>query len=54
MSHWGHIAIFYLVEQMHRWERFIFRFDKQFSSFIALKSISGSLLPILRGDAPFH
>ncbi|KAI0064982.1 hypothetical protein BV25DRAFT_1822762 [Artomyces pyxidatus] len=40
-SHWGHIAIFYLVEQMHRWERFVFRFDKQFSSWHALKSISG-------------
>lgn len=39
--HWGHIAIFYLVEQMHRWERFIFRFDKQFTSMGALKSISG-------------
>ncbi|KAI0037223.1 hypothetical protein K488DRAFT_75528 [Vararia minispora EC-137] len=41
-THWGHIAIFYLVEQMHRWQRFIFRFDKQFSSWDALKSISGS------------
>lgn len=41
--HWGHIAIYYLAEQMHRWERFIFRFDKQFSSMTALKSISGML-----------
>ncbi|EIM87685.1 uncharacterized protein STEHIDRAFT_56056 [Stereum hirsutum FP-91666 SS1] len=47
ISHWGHIAIFYLVEQIHRWERFIFRFDKQFSSFIALKSISGHA-PLLK------
>jgi hypothetical protein len=39
--HWGHIAIFYLVGQMHRWDRFVFRFDKQFSSMAALKSITG-------------
>jgi len=39
--HWGHIAFFYLVEQMHRWQRFIFRFDKQFPSMGALKSITG-------------
>lgn len=39
--HWGHIAIFYLVGQMHRWERFVFRFDKQFTSMAALKSIAG-------------
>ncbi|KAF8628064.1 hypothetical protein AX17_006067 [Amanita inopinata Kibby_2008] len=42
--HWGHIAVFYLVEQMHRWERFVFRFDKQFVSMGALKSISGEAL----------
>ncbi|KAF8219338.1 hypothetical protein L208DRAFT_1418372 [Tricholoma matsutake] len=46
-SHWGHIAIFYLVEQMHRWERFVFRFNKQFTSMGALKSISGDA-PLLR------
>ena len=40
-THWGYIAFFYLVEQMHRWERFVFRFDKQFPSIQALKSISG-------------
>lgn len=40
--HWGHIAFFYLVEQMHRWERFVFRFDKQFTSMGALKSINGT------------
>ncbi|KAJ3483625.1 hypothetical protein NLJ89_g12047 [Agrocybe chaxingu] len=45
--HWGHIAFFYLVEQMHRWERFVFRFDKQFTSMGALKSINGDA-PLLR------
>ncbi|KAI9568726.1 hypothetical protein HD554DRAFT_2204935 [Boletus coccyginus] len=40
-THWGHIAIFYLIEQMHRWQRFVFRFDKQFPSISALKSING-------------
>lgn len=44
-SHWGHIAIYYLVEQMHRWERFVFRFDRQFPSWQALKSVSGASLP---------
>ncbi|KAH0834949.1 hypothetical protein J3R83DRAFT_10643 [Lanmaoa asiatica] len=48
-THWGHIAIFYLIEQMHRWQRFIFRFDKQFPSISALKSINGtSAAPMLR------
>ncbi|KAJ8462022.1 hypothetical protein ONZ45_g18082 [Pleurotus djamor] len=45
--HWAHIAIFYLVEQMPRWERFVFRFDKQFSSAGALRSISGDA-PLLK------
>ncbi|KAH9942833.1 hypothetical protein B0H21DRAFT_749640 [Amylocystis lapponica] len=45
--HWGHIAFFYLVEQMHRWERFVFRFDKHFSSVNALKTIEGDA-PLLR------
>lgn len=40
-AHWGHIAIFYLLEQMSRWERFVFRFDKQFASIGALQSITG-------------
>ena len=40
-THWGHIAFYYLTEQMHRWTRFVFRFDKQFSSISALKSIAG-------------
>ncbi|KAI5119078.1 hypothetical protein M0805_005496 [Coniferiporia weirii] len=38
-SAWGHIAVFYLAEQMHRWKRFVFRFDRQFDSMVALKSI---------------
>lgn len=46
-SHWGHIAMFYLVEQMPRWKRFVFKFEKQFSSIQALKSINGSLHVIL-------
>ncbi|KIL61481.1 hypothetical protein M378DRAFT_13520 [Amanita muscaria Koide BX008] len=46
-AHWGHVAVFYLVEQMHRWERFVFRFDKQFASMKALKSINGDA-PLLR------
>ncbi|KAF4581709.1 hypothetical protein EYR40_002725 [Pleurotus pulmonarius] len=45
--HWAHIAIFYLVEQMSRWERFVFRFDKQFPSAGALRSITGDA-PLLR------
>ena len=42
--HWGHIAFYYLAEQMHRWERFVFRFDKRFASTDALKSIIGECL----------
>ncbi|OCH93352.1 hypothetical protein OBBRIDRAFT_749790 [Obba rivulosa] len=45
--HWGHITFYYLVEQMHRWERFVFRFDKQFSSYAALGAIEGDA-PLLR------
>ncbi|KAJ6614761.1 hypothetical protein B0H10DRAFT_1802848 [Mycena sp. CBHHK59/15] len=45
--HWGHIAVYYLVQQMHRWERFVFRFDKGFGSIAALKSITGSA-PLLK------
>ncbi|KII84617.1 hypothetical protein PLICRDRAFT_45997 [Plicaturopsis crispa FD-325 SS-3] len=45
--HWGHIAVYYLVEQMHRWERFVFRFEKQFASILALKSILGDA-PLLK------
>ncbi|KIM38078.1 hypothetical protein M413DRAFT_250649 [Hebeloma cylindrosporum] len=39
--HWGHIVFFYLAQQMKRWERFVFRFDKQFTSMGALKAING-------------
>ncbi|KAJ3543409.1 hypothetical protein NM688_g5858 [Phlebia brevispora] len=38
--HWGHIAFYYLTEQIHRWERFVFRFDKRFTSVDALKSVT--------------
>ena len=41
VTHWGHIAMYYLTQQMERWERFVFRFDKSFPSIAALKSISG-------------
>ncbi|KAH8115898.1 hypothetical protein DFH11DRAFT_1688140 [Phellopilus nigrolimitatus] len=39
-SSWGHIAVYYLAEQMHRWKRFVFRFDRQFDSMAALRNIS--------------
>lgn len=39
--HWGYIAFYYLTEQMHRWERFVFRFDKKFASIAALKNVTG-------------
>lgn len=45
--HWGYIAFFYLMQQMHRWERFVFRFDRQFASFNALKTMMGDA-PLLR------
>ncbi|KAJ7923916.1 hypothetical protein B0H13DRAFT_1706905 [Mycena leptocephala] len=45
--HWGHIAMYYLVQQMRRWERFIFRFDKGFESIAALNFITGSA-PLLK------
>lgn len=41
VAHWGHIAMYYLTQQMERWERFVFKFDKSFPSIGALKSISG-------------
>lgn len=40
-QHWGHIAVYYLVQQMHRWERFVFRYDKPFKSVEALRTIAG-------------
>ncbi|KAG6839824.1 hypothetical protein C0991_011289 [Blastosporella zonata] len=45
--HWGPIVFFYLCEQMHRWERFIFRFDKEFRSMKYLKSINSDA-PLLQ------
>ena len=39
---WGHIALFYLTEQMHRWKRFIFRFDRRFESMKELKIVAGA------------
>ncbi|KAF9441247.1 hypothetical protein P691DRAFT_684604 [Macrolepiota fuliginosa MF-IS2] len=45
--HWAHIAFFYLVEQMPRWERFVFRYDKAFKSMTALASINGDA-PLLK------
>ena len=41
VTHWGHIAMFYLTQQMERWERFVFKFDKTFPSMSALMSITG-------------
>lgn len=40
-AQWAHVTMFYLTEQMHRWRRFVFRFDRQFASIGALKAISG-------------
>lgn len=46
---WGHIVMYYLAEQMHRWKRFVFRFDRQFDSMPALRNIARkSILPIVR------
>ncbi|KAJ7579035.1 hypothetical protein C8J56DRAFT_335233 [Mycena floridula] len=44
---WGYVALYYILEQMHRWERFVFRFQKQFPSIGALQSIYGDA-PLLR------
>lgn len=41
-AQWGHVAVYYLVQQLHRWERFVFRCDKQFTSMSALKAIMGA------------
>lgn len=38
---WGHVVVFYLKQQMHRWKRLVFRYDRVFSSLSAFKSISG-------------
>ncbi|KAF5349078.1 hypothetical protein D9756_009428 [Leucocoprinus leucothites] len=45
--YWAHIAFYYLVEQMPRWERFVFRYDKAFKSMTALASING-VAPLLK------
>ncbi|KIJ51070.1 hypothetical protein M422DRAFT_159102 [Sphaerobolus stellatus SS14] len=47
VTHWGHIAMFYLTQQMERWERFVFKFDKTFGSMSALRSITGNA-PLLK------
>jgi hypothetical protein len=39
VAQWGHVAVYYLTQQLPRWERFVFRCDKQFASMSALKSI---------------
>jgi len=58
-GHWAHIAMYYLVEHIARWKRFVFRFDKPFPSLQALKGIIGDA-PMLEefevtgGDNPYH
>lgn len=47
VGHWGCVAFFYLVESMHRWERFIFRFDMFFPSISALNTLKGRA-PLLK------
>ncbi|KAF8900330.1 hypothetical protein CPB85DRAFT_1377490 [Mucidula mucida] len=44
---WGFVALYYLAEQMYRWERFVFKYDRQFSSISALKYITGPA-PLLK------
>ncbi|KAE9406138.1 hypothetical protein BT96DRAFT_915633 [Gymnopus androsaceus JB14] len=39
---WGHVATFYLKQQMPRWKRFVFRYDRVFSSLSAFKGITGN------------
>lgn len=41
---WGHIVFFYLSQQMHRWKRFVFRFERKFDSLKALQYLSGRAL----------
>lgn len=40
-AQWAHVAMFYLAEQMSRWRRFVFRFDRHFPSISALRAIAG-------------
>jgi hypothetical protein len=46
---WAHVAMFYLIEQMHRWKRFVFKYDHHFPSVAALKAISGERISIVHG-----
>ncbi|GJJ14768.1 hypothetical protein Clacol_009036 [Clathrus columnatus] len=46
-NYWGYIAFYYLTSQIERWERFVFRFDRSFSSIPALKNITGPA-PLLK------
>ncbi|KIK56200.1 hypothetical protein GYMLUDRAFT_263869 [Collybiopsis luxurians FD-317 M1] len=39
---WGHVAVFYLKQQMPRWKRFVFRYDRVFSSLSAFKAFAGN------------
>ena len=45
--YWAHIAFYYLVAQMPRWERFVFRYDKAFKAMTALASINGQLMRLI-------
>lgn len=47
--YWAHIAFYYLVAQMPRWERFVFRYDKAFKAMTALASINGQLIRLIFG-----
>lgn len=47
--YWAHIAFYYLVAQMPRWERFVFRYDKAFKAMTALTSINGQLMRLILG-----
>lgn len=45
--YWAHIAFYYLIEQMPRWQMFVFRCDKAFKAMTALASING-VAPLLK------
>jgi len=49
--YWAHIAFYYLVAQMPRWERFVFRYDKAFKAMTALASINGQLMRLILGGS---
>ncbi|KAF5381894.1 hypothetical protein D9757_007595 [Collybiopsis confluens] len=44
---WGHVAVFYLKQQLPRWKRFIFRYERVFGSLSAFRTIVDSA-PILQ------